>query len=213
MMSQGRIRIKFCGMTNPEDALEASRLGVDAIGLIFYSKSPRYVSMPQALDIIKSLPPFITKVGVFVNESKEMISHILEHVPLDILQFHGNEPPEFCRSFEKFYIKTISVGAEQVTTELVKSYYDAAGLLFDTFRNDLPGGSGATFDWNKLPNDLKKPLILAGGLNCENISEALQEVKPFAVDVTSGIERKKGVKDWSKMKFFVERVMDYSKTP
>lgn len=197
-------------MTNVDDALQACRLGVDAIGLIFHQDSPRNVTAAQAQEIVKQLPPFVSKVGVFVDKSAEFVTNILKMVPLDLLQFHGHEEASYCRSFDTPYIKVIKVAAEPITKEIEKHYPNAAGFLFDTEHTTLQGGSGVSFDWNNLPQDLSKPLILAGGLTTDNLMLALSQVRPYAIDVTSGIERTKGVKDLEKMKFFVSTVMDYN---
>jgi phosphoribosylanthranilate isomerase len=192
-------------MTSVTDALIAAELGVDAIGLIFYAPSPRNVSLTLAEEIASSLPPFVSRVGVFVDETKDKINSILTAVPLDVLQFHGQESAEFCRQFGKPYIKTFHVG-DLLEFKGTETYHDAIGFLFDTKINSLPGGSGIVFNWNLLPQDLQKPIILAGGLNSENISQAILEVKPYAVDITSGVEQAKGIKDPTKMRQFMSKV-------
>ncbi len=193
-MRYERTRIKFCGMTSVADALLAAQLGVDAIGLIFHEPSARNVSIENAYQIAASLPPFISRVGVVVNENSATIRSILDSVSLDILQFHGQETPDFCRSFGKPYIKTIHVD-EALSGEFESSYSDAIGFLFDTKVKNMPGGSGLAFNWKLIPAGLKKPIILAGGLNIDNICQAIAQVRPYAVDITSGIEREKGIKD------------------
>lgn len=201
-----RTRIKFCGMTSVADALLAAELGVDAIGLIFYSPSLRNVSLDNARMIANSMPPFISKVGVVVNENRATIQSILDSVPLDILQFHGQESSDYCRSFGKPYIKTIHID-QMLNEDIEHQYEDAVALLLDTKTQHLPGGSGVTFDWKYIPATLTKPIILAGGLTVDNIDQALRQVKPYAVDVTSGIEREKGMKDQQKMSDFINRVL------
>ncbi len=201
-----RVRVKFCGMTSKEDALQAAYLGVDAIGLIFHKPSPRNISIDHASTIACSLPPFVTRVGVFVNESVDFVQSVLKKIPLDILQFHGQESTGYCRSFKKPYIKTIHIKSKSESLE--KLYPDALAFLFDTYVEGLPGGSGFSFNWEHIPGNLKKPFLLAGGLNKNNIIQALEKVKPYAVDVTSGIEKAKGEKDFEKMKEFLELVRD-----
>ncbi len=196
-------------MTNIEDALVAAELGADAIGLIFHAQSPRHIGTKEALEICQHLPPFITKVGVFVDQSAEFIANILKLVPLDVLQFHGKEPHYYCHGFNRPYIKAIAVGDEQLSSDIEELYPDAAAFLFDTAHCSLPGGSGQTFDWTKLPTNLTKPFILAGGLTVDNVANAIASVRPYAIDVVSGVERSKGLKDPEKMKFFMNTVMDY----
>jgi phosphoribosylanthranilate isomerase len=211
MSDIARVRIKFCGMTNVADALKACELGVDAIGLIFHGDSPRNVTIEQAAHISKQLPPYVSKVGVFVNPTTHFVTSVLQAVQLDILQFHGQELAPHCRCFDKPYIKVIPVGSEAITREIEDHYSDAAGFLFDTQIKGQPGGTGIAFNWDNLPSDLTKPLILAGGLTQDNLAEALTKVHPYGIDVTSGIEKSKGIKDFAKMKFFVDTVMDYCK--
>jgi phosphoribosylanthranilate isomerase len=198
-------------MTSQDDVLYAAQLGVDAIGLIFHPNSPRYVTAGQAASLIENLPPFVSKVGVFVNESLETINAILRVVTLDILQFHGQESADFCRAFKKPYIKVIPVADQPISTEFTHIYPDAQGFLFDTYKENVPGGSGVTFNWRCIPHNLEKPIILAGGLTVDNVRQALLETNPYAVDVTSGIEATKGIKDKGKMARFMAAIMDYSK--
>jgi phosphoribosylanthranilate isomerase len=205
MFPFNRIRVKFCGMTSQEDIAEAVRLGVDAIGLIFHMPSPRHVTLEQAVQITACLPPFISCIGVFVNEEADFVQAVLKEVPLNILQFHGQEPADYCSSFGRPYIKTIHVKPEPPSLPLEALYPNASAFLFDTPIKGLPGGSGVTFNWKHIPYVPNKPFILAGGLNCENIIEALNKVKPYAVDVTSGIEKTKGKKDFIRMKDFIDK--------
>lgn len=192
-------------MTSVADALLAAALGVDAIGLIFHKPSARNVTLSMANSIALSLPPFISRVGVIVNEDQATILEILNQVPLDILQFHGSESADFCRSFGKPYIKTIHVTGP-MDTDFVSKYDDALAFLFDSKIDTLPGGSGLPFNWDYIPRTIEKPIILAGGLNSKNVSEAIQTVKPYAVDVTSGIEKSKGIKDLRKMQQFIDKI-------
>lgn len=199
-------RIKMCGMTRVEDALAAAQLGIDAIGLIFYKPSPRYVSIEQAKKIIDALPPFVTVTGVFVDASSEEVQTILQQIPLDLLQFHGHESATYCRSFHKPYIKMISMNEIVDWERIQQDYSDAKGFLLDQSKLDQPGGTGEIFDWGKIPKKISKPIILAGGLTPENVAAAINQVKPFAVDVTSGVEANKGIKDFKKMMDFIKAV-------
>jgi phosphoribosylanthranilate isomerase len=199
-------RIKICGITRPEDAWRAAELGADAIGLVFYEPSPRNVSIEQASEILDILPPFVTSVGLFVNASADEIHNILELLNLDLLQFHGDEPPEFCASFDRPWIKAIRM-AEGVDLQAeAERYADAWGLLLDAYHPALPGGTGESFEWERVPDDLPTSVILAGGLRAENVGEAIRTVRPYAVDVSGGVEAEKGVKDWGKMADFVAAV-------
>ncbi len=200
-----RTRVKICGITRIEDALAAARAGADAIGLVFEPKSPRYVKPDQALSILRALPPFVTVVGLFVNAAPDTVETILGRVPLDLLQFHGNETPEQCRRYHRPYIKAIHMQPDVNLHEHAQRYADAEGLLLDTAA-DVAGGSGQTFDWNLVPADLGKPVILAGGLTPENVADAVRQVCPFAVDVSSGVEQSKGIKDAGKITAFIEAV-------
>lgn len=195
------VRIKFCGITNIKDALETAGLGVNALGFVF-AKSPRQVSPEKAKEIIEKLPPWISAVGVFVNEKPEAVSEIAEHCKLDYIQLHGEESPEYCRNLGLKVIKTIKNDIEKI------SDYNVSGFLLDTYDPEMAGGTGKTFNWD-LALDAKKygcPIILAGGLTPENIGEAVEKVKPYGVDVSSGIELAPGKKDYEKMKRFVEEV-------
>lgn len=199
-------RVKICGITRIEDAMAAARAGADAIGLVFEPKSPRYVKPDQALAIVRSLPPFVTVVGLFVNAAPDTVETILGRVPLDLLQFHGDETPEQCRRYHRPYIKAIHMRPDVNLPEQARRYADAEGLLLDTAAAHVAGGSGQTFDWSLVPHDLGKPVILAGGLTPENVAEAVRRVRPFAVDVSSGVEQAKGIKDAGKISAFINAV-------
>ena len=201
-----RTRVKICGITRIEDAMTAAQAGADAIGFVFDPKSPRHVHPDQALKIARALPPFITIVGLFVNAAPDAIEGVLSHVPLDLIQFHGNEKPEQCRRYHRSYIKAIHMKPDVDLREMARLYGDATGLLLDTYVADVAGGSGQAFDWNRIPRDLGKPVILAGGLTPENVAEAVRKVRPFAVDVSSGVELSKGIKDANKISAFIEAV-------
>lgn len=200
-----RTRVKICGITRIEDATAAARAGADAIGLVFEPKSPRYIKPDQAQAIVRALPPFVTVVGLFVNAAPDTVETVLNRVPLDLLQFHGNETPEQCRRYHRPYIKAIHMQPDVNLHEQARRYADAEGLLLDTAAN-VAGGSGQTFDWSLVPTDLGKPVILAGGLTPENVAEAVRKVRPFAVDVSSGVEQAKGIKDAQKISTFIQAV-------
>ncbi len=202
-----RTRIKICGITRTEDALTATRLGADAIGLVFYPPSPRSVSPEQAQRIVKSLPPFVTVVGLFVNEDRAVIEQILNQVPLDLLQFHGDESAEDCSGFGRPWIKAIRMRQVTDLLSLEQQYADASGLLLDTYQAGVPGGTGKTFDWDLVPESLAGRVILAGGLNSENVTRAVASLHPYAVDVSGGVEAAKGIKDAAKIEAFITGVM------
>jgi len=197
------IKIKICGITNIEDALNASLLGADALGFVFVGKSPRYITPLNTSIIIDALPPFISKVGLFVNPSKEEVEDAIRVAKFDLLQFHGDENEEFCNQFNLPYIKAISVKSEVNLVEYETNYNSASALLLDTYSEKARGGTGTTFDWNLIPAEESKPLIIAGGLNNENITDLLRHTTPYAVDVSGGVEVLKGKKDYKKMKNFI----------
>jgi phosphoribosylanthranilate isomerase len=201
-----RTRIKICGITRPDDGMRAAALGVDAIGLVFYEKSPRAVDIDMAKEIIAVMPPFVTVVGLFVDPSPRHVAAVLHRVPLDILQFHGNEAPGECYCYNKPYIKAIRMRGGVDLHEECKRYATARGLLLDTYDPDLPGGTGKTFNWSLIPKNLPKPIILGGGLTPNNVWQVISAVRPFAVDVSSGVESEKGIKDPEKMAAFVRGV-------
>ena len=200
------VRNKICGITRVDDALTAAKAGADAIGLVFYAKSPRAVDVRQAREIVAALPPFVTTVGLFVNASRCEINEILDAVPLDMLQFHGDETPAQCEGFHRPWFKALRVGNGEDIEAQVARYANASGILLDTFVAGVPGGTGERFDWSLVPAALAKPLILAGGLTAENVQQAIAQVRPYAVDVSGGVEASKGVKDASKVMAFVGRV-------
>jgi phosphoribosylanthranilate isomerase len=198
-----RVRVKICGLTRVEDALAAAAAGADAIGLVFVEKSPRFVKFEQARAIAAALPPFITIVGLFVDASAARIREVLGQVPLDLLQFHGRETPEDCQQFGYPYIKVVRMVPDVDLVAEAQRYVQAAGLLLDAYDPQLAGGTGATFDWTQVPTNIGKPVILAGGLTPENVARAIQAVQPYAVDVSSGVEQSKGIKDAAKIAAFI----------
>lgn len=202
-----RTRVKICGITRPEDGIAAASAGADAIGLVFYARSPRHVTSLQARAVINALPPFVTTVGLFVDASKETIEGVLREVPLDTLQFHGEESPEFCASFNRPYFKAISMREGIDLRGEAERFFSASALLVDTFQAGVPGGTGVSFDWSRLPADLPKPLILAGGLNPDNVAQAIIQARPYAIDVSSGVEAAKGIKDAEKIAAFMRGVV------
>lgn len=200
------VRSKICGITRIEDALAAVEAGADAIGLVFYAKSPRAVSVQQARTIIAALPPFVTTVGLFVDASRCELGEILDAVPLDLLQFHGDETPAACDGFHRPYIKALRVKPGDDIAAQVALYKNASGVLLDTYVPGIPGGTGEAFDWSLVPAQLSKPVILAGGLTVENVAQAITQVRPYAVDVSGGVESAKGIKDASKINAFMQAV-------
>lgn len=203
-------RIKICGITRPQDGVEAARLGADAIGLVFYEQSPRAVDVDAARAVIAALPPFVTVVALFVNPAREWVEQVLAACAVDVLQFHGEESPTFCRSFGRPYLKAVRVRPGVDLAAMAADYHDARGLLTDAFVEGAHGGTGKTFDWTLLPADLPLPLILSGGLDEANVADAVRRVRPAAVDVSSGVEAGKGVKNHSRMAAFVDAVRQAS---
>ncbi|GAO36320.1 N-(5'-phosphoribosyl)anthranilate isomerase [Sulfuricella sp. T08] len=199
-------RIKICGITRREDALACAHAGADAIGLVFYPPSPRHVEAAQAAMIARALPPFITTVGLFVNPTAKQVEAVLNEVHLDVLQFHGDEPPEFCARFGVPYLKAIRVKAGVDLVQCAIRYQEAQGLLLDAYVEGTPGGTGQSFDWELIPAGLPLPVILSGGLEPANVADAIRRVKPWAVDVSSGVEASKGIKDVAKIAAFIKGV-------
>ncbi|MBI1425333.1 MAG: phosphoribosylanthranilate isomerase [Gammaproteobacteria bacterium] len=201
-----RIRVKICGITRAEDARIAADCGADAIGLVFYAASPRAVDIKTAAGIVQTLPAFVTSVGLFVNPRPEDVEAVLRQVSLDCLQFHGEESAEFCEQFGHPYLKAIRVQDGTDVSALASQYTRARAVLLDTYVKGLPGGTGQTFDWSRIPADCPKPVILAGGLTADNIAGAIQQVRPYAVDVSGGVEASKRIKDHAKIRQFIFEV-------
>ena len=201
-----KIRIKICGVTNLEDAYDAVKLGADALGFIFFPGSSRFIESLDARAIVSSIPPFISKIGLFVNPSKDTVEDCIKNVGIDTLQFHGEESSEFCSIFGLPWIKTISVDKNTDIEKKIVQYKNASAYLFDTKKSESFGGTGEVFDWNLIPKNLTKPFILAGGLKIENIEDAIKIPELYAVDVCSGVEQEKGKKSKMLMHNFIEKV-------
>ena len=201
-----KVRVKICGITRVEDAQAVAASGADALGLVFYEKSPRHVTLPQAAQLAAATPPFVTLTGLFVNAGAEQVNEALRAVPLDILQFHGDETPEFCAQFGKPYLKAIRVKAGVDLLQCAAHFRTAKGLLLDAHVEGMQGGTGVTFDWTLIPESMPLPVILSGGLDAENVAAAIRQVRPYAVDVSSGVEAAKGIKDAAKIARFMQEV-------
>lgn len=206
-LTNQRTRVKICGLTSVKDALFAVNCGADAIGLVFYEPSPRHVSIDQAWSIAESIPAFVTKTALFVNPDVDYVKAVLRTVKIDLLQFHGDESPEFCEQFGLTYIKAVRMREDIDLVALEKRYSRSAGLLLDAYKEGLPGGTGEQFDWTSIPSDIAQRIILAGGLNAENVQLAIQQVAPWALDVSGGVETSKGVKSAEKIQKFMQQVM------
>lgn len=200
-----RTRVKICGITSAKDAAFAVEFGADAIGLVFYPPSPRAVSISQAIKIVQELPPFVSAVGLFVNADFKEIKETIEQVRLDMLQFHGEESATDCTRFNMPYMKAIRVRPEANLIQCVSEYHRAKALLLDTYVAGVAGGTGQTFDWKLIPQ-LNMPIILAGGLDAQNVGVAIKTVNPYAVDVSGGVEKSKGIKDAAKIAAFMDGV-------
>ena len=200
------VRIKVCGITSVDDARAAVRAGANAIGLVFYEKSPRYVTVEQAQQIARSVPPFVAVAGLFVNAGDQEVKEVLAQVPLTLLQFHGDEDDGWCQGWQRQYIKALRVRPDLSLPGAIADYPGASGILLDAYRKGIPGGTGESFDWGLIPPALDKPLILAGGLHENNVAQAIGQVAPYAVDVSSGVESRPGIKDHDKLAAFIRAV-------
>ena len=211
MIPDPQVKVKICGMTQLKDALFAVDQGATAVGFIFYNKSPRSVTMKAAREIIAKLPPFVDTVGVFVNETAERVNKVADYCGLDLVQLHGEESPAFCRKINRRVIKAFRIKDLQSFKKLEK--YSVSGFLLDTFSENLHGGTGKVFDWN-LAHRAKKmgPIILAGGLTSRNICQAIRQVRPYGVDVCSGVEKEPGIKDPEKVRAFLKNIRSGSKS-
>ena len=200
--------VKICGITRIDDALAAARCGAHAIGLVFFRPSPRYVSPSQAAAIVHALPPFVSAVGLFVDAAAEEVRAVAAATRCQFLQFHGNETPEFCGGFGLPYVKAVRVRPEMDLLQYAHDYRDAKGLLLDAFVHGTHGGTGTSFDWKLIPRTVPLPVILSGGLSPENVTQAVRAVRPWAVDVSSGVEAAPGVKDAARIAAFISGVRD-----
>ena len=201
-----RTRIKICGITRIEDGLDAASAGADAIGFVFYAKSPRYVAPAQARVIADRLPPFVTSVGLFVDATPAEVRDVIRVARLDCLQFHGDESPDYCASFSMPFMKAARVRSGQDLLQYSIDFRDAQALLLDAYVEGVPGGTGQRFDWRLIPQSLSLPIVLSGGLDADNVSDAISQVRPWAVDVSSGVEVSKGIKDTKKIEQFIRGV-------
>jgi phosphoribosylanthranilate isomerase len=198
--------VKICGITRLEDALAAVRAGAHALGFVFYAPSPRYVSPAAAGAILRALPPFITSVGLFVDAPADEVRAALAQAPVQLLQFHGSETPAYCRQFGRPYLKAVRMRADVDLLQYARDYHDAKALLLDAYVENLHGGSGVAFDWDRIPRALPLPVILSGGLTAENVGDAVRRVRPSAVDVSTGVESARGIKDAARMAAFIAGV-------
>ncbi|WP_457665760.1 phosphoribosylanthranilate isomerase [Thiolapillus sp.] len=201
-----RTRVKICGITRLEDALAAIKAGADALGFVFYPPSPRDVDVAQARRIVAQLPPFVTTVALFVNADRDTIAEVVQQVKIDLLQFHGNECPDYCAAHGRPWIKAIRMKDDVDLLKASNDYHQASALLLDAYKPGVPGGTGDSFDWERIPEKLAQRIVLAGGLTPENVAEAVRRVHPYAVDVSGGVEAVKGIKDQQKIKQFMRGV-------
>ncbi|AQQ68213.1 N-(5'-phosphoribosyl)anthranilate isomerase [Microbulbifer agarilyticus] len=200
------MRVKICGITSVEDARLAVDAGADALGMVFYPPSPRHVSLEQAAEIARAVTPFVVLTGLFVDAHPQEVEQVLAQVPLNLLQFHGNETAAYCRQFHRPYIKALRMKPELNPSEAMSAYPDARGYLLDAYRKGVPGGTGDTFDWQRVPQGRERndrQVILAGGLNPANVTQAISAAVPDAVDVSGGVEAAPGRKDPDKVREFV----------
>jgi len=204
-MTVERTRVKICGLREPEHARVAAEAGADAVGVVFHKPSPRYVEPAAAAAVVAALPPYVTAVGLFVNEPADSLRAILARVRLNLLQFQGDEEPDFCASFGIPFVRAVPMEEGADLVELSLRFSRARALLLDAHVPGERGGTGRTFDWSRIPK-LPMPVILSGGLTAENVGQAVREVRPWAVDVSSGVERSRGVKDPGKIVEFIRSV-------
>lgn len=200
------VRIKICGLRTPEDARVAVAAGADALGLVFYGASPRAVDIDRARDICAAVPAFVTTVGLFVDPTPQEVDSVLARVPLQMLQFHGDEPEAACLGWQRPYLKAIRMRPGLDPAAAAADYPSAAGILLDSYRPGVPGGTGERFDWGRIQSQRDFALVLAGGLNADNVAAAMRQVQPWAVDVSGGVERARGIKDPDLIRRFVRAV-------
>jgi phosphoribosylanthranilate isomerase len=202
------VRVKICGITRSQDLHAACNAGADALGFVFYEKSPRHLTIAAAAALLRELPPFVQSVGLFVNAAPAFIEEVLNAAPLDLLQFHGDETPADCARFGRPWIKAVRVNQGTNLLKCAADFDGARGLLLDAFVPGVPGGTGERFDWSLIPASLPKPIVLSGGLTPDNVAEAVQRVRPWAVDVSSGVEASKGIKDAHKIARFIAKAKE-----
>ncbi len=200
-----RTRVKICGITRPQDAIAAAQTGADAIGLVFYPPSPRFLSIERAIELRDAVPPFVQTVALFVNPGRREVDEVLERVQPSMLQFHGEEAPDFCAGFGVPWLKACRMKEGVNLLEYFRAFPGAAGWLADAFVEGY-GGAGKSFDWSLVPAERERPLVLSGGLTKDNVAEAVRRVRPWAVDVSSGVESAKGIKDAAKVAAFIQEV-------
>ncbi len=203
---QFRTRIKICGLTRAADAQAAVQAGADAVGLVFYPPSPRAVDLEQARAVVAAIPAFVTVTALFVNPVADEVQKVLDSVRIDLIQFHGDEEDDFCSQFNRPYIKAVRVRQASDVVASCMRFPGALAILLDSYKPGVPGGTGESFDWSLVPAELSKPIILAGGLNPGNVAQAIRQVRPFAVDVSGGVEAGKGIKDHGKVNEFIKEV-------
>ncbi len=201
-------KVKICGITSIEDGMAAVNAGADALGFVFYKASPRNVDVSQASEITRQLPPFVTKVALFVDESPSNIETVLRSCAIDCIQFHGDEDNEFCAQFGKPFLKALRVRSKELLDQQMASFPDASAFLLDAFVQGVPGGTGVSFDWTLYPKNSNIPVIVAGGLTPENVSDCVAQLQPYAVDVSGGVEASKGIKDHDKVRSFIEHAKE-----
>jgi phosphoribosylanthranilate isomerase len=201
-----RTRIKICGLREPAHARLAADAGADAIGMVFYPPSPRHLVIEEARALVEALPPFVAAVALFVDAEPTFVRHVLASIRVDLLQFHGNETREYCAQFGVPYLRAVRMGDETDLVEWSDRFDGARALLLDAHVPGQPGGTGRTFDWTRIPSTLPIPIVLSGGLDAGNVARAVREVRPFAVDVSSGVESSRGVKDPAKIVEFIRSV-------
>lgn len=204
------VRVKICGITRLQDLHAACDAGADALGFVFYEKSPRHLAIDSAAMLVRALPPFVQSVGLFVNAEPAFIEQVLRAAPLDLLQFHGDETPADCMRYGRPWIKAVRVNRDTDLLECAADFDAARGLLLDAYVAGVPGGTGERFDWSLIPPHLSRPIVLSGGLTPDNVAEAVRRVRPWAVDVSSGVEVEKGIKDAHKIARFIAKAKEAS---
>ena len=206
-----RVRVKICGITRVGDAAMVRNAGADAIGLVFYPPSPRYVDIDVAAEIAREVGPFVNVVGLFVDADPAFIDKVLARVSLSTLQFHGREPEADCQRYQRPYIKALRMHPGLDVTAGLQAYRSASGILLDAWRKGVPGGTGDTFDWQRVPRESGRPLVLAGGLTPDNVAAAIAATGVYGVDVSGGVESAPGVKDFSRVAEFIQRAAFYNR--